>query len=103
MSHRLVIRAEAETDITDAAIWYQNQRRGLGEEFIAEVDAALKNAVANPRQHPRLRRKPDVRRILTKRFPYRIFFVLREDSIVVFRVLHGARHDREWKKAVPAD
>jgi hypothetical protein len=69
MSHRLVIRAEAETDITDAAIWYQNQRRGLGEEFIAEVDAALKNAVANPRQHPRLRRKPDVRRILTRRFP----------------------------------
>jgi toxin ParE1/3/4 len=103
MNYRLIIRVEAETDITDAAIWYQNQRSGLGKEFLAEVHATIESAADNPRQYPRLRRRPDVRRVLTKRFPYRIFFVLRPDAIVVFRVLHGARHDREWKGNVPED
>jgi len=103
MTYRLVIRIEAEQDITDAAIWYHNQRPGLGEEFIAEVQVALEGSVANPRRFPRLRRKPEVRRILIARFPYRIFFVLRPDAIVVFRILHGARHDREWNTKLPPD
>ena len=101
MTLRLIIRLEAEVDITDAAVWYQKQRPGLGQEFANEVHAAINSAVENPRQFPRLRRKPDVRRVLVKRFPYRVFFILRPDAIVVFRVLHGARHDREWKSSIP--
>lgn len=100
MTYRLIIRAEAETDITDAAIWYQNQRSGLGDEFLAEVQSAMESAVANPRQYPRLRRKPEVRRVLAGRFPYRVFFVLRSDAVIVFRVLHAARHDREWRRTL---
>ena len=53
-----------------------------------------------PRQYRRLRRRPEVRRVLTRRFPYCIFFILSEDAIVVFRVLHGARHDRNWKQTL---
>jgi len=100
MTLRLIIRHEAEVDITDAAIWYQNQRPGLGQQFVDEVHAAINSALENPRQFRRLRRKPNVRRVLLKRFPYRVFFILRPDAIVVFRVLHSARHDREWKSSV---
>ena len=96
MPHRIIIRQEAEADITDAAIWYHGQQTGLGGEFLAEVEAVLAAAALNPARYPRLRRRPDVRRALTKRFPYRIFFVRRQSEIVVFRVLHGARQDREW-------
>ena len=99
MTYRLIIHPTAEADLTEAALWYHNQRAGLGDEFLAEVHGAIESAAANPRQFPRLRRKPDVRRVLAKRFPYRVFFVLRPDSIVVFRVLHGARQDREWRRS----
>ena len=101
MTYRLIIRIEAEVDITDAAIGYQNQEAKLGEEFVAEIHASIESALVNPRQFPRLRRNPDVRRILTNRFPYRIFFVLRPDALIVFRVLHSSRHDREWRKNLP--
>jgi plasmid stabilization system protein ParE len=101
MIRRLIIRAEAEADISEAALWYQARRAGLGEEFITEVHAAIESAAANPRKYRRLRRRPEVRRVLTRRFPYRVFFVLRPDAIVVFRVLHGARHEREWKTRLP--
>jgi plasmid stabilization system protein ParE len=103
MTHRVIIRIEAEIDITDAALGYERQRRGLGHEFLAEVESAIGVAAQNPFQFPRLRRKPEVRRALTNRFPYRVFFIRRPDDIVVFRVLHGARRDQEWKGSVPKD
>jgi plasmid stabilization system protein ParE len=103
MIHRPIIRAQAEADITDAAIWYHNRQAGLGEEFLAEVQAAIERAAANPRHHRRLRRRPEVRRVATPRFPFQIFFIVRPDNIVVFRVLHAARHDREWKGAIAGD
>ena len=103
MTYPLIIQPLAEEDMTQAARWYDERRPGLGEEFLAEVHAALERVAANPRQFACLRRKPDVRRVLTSRFPYRVFFVLRPEAVVVFRVLHGARHDRHWKRNIPAD
>ena len=100
---RVIVRIEAEVDITDAAVWYHKQQSGLGNEFLAEIESAVARAAENPFRFQCLRRKPEVRRVLTNRFPYRVFFIRREDSIVVFRVLHGARHDREWKANVPKE
>jgi plasmid stabilization system protein ParE len=74
---RVIIRPEAEADITDAAIWYHHQRPDLGEEFLAEVEAAISSAAENPFRHMCLRRRPD--------------------AIAIIRVLHSSRHDREWK------
>ena len=98
MTRRLIIRESVEAEITEAAFWYQNQSAGLGEEFLGEVNASIRRVIENPLAFRRLRRRPEVRRAITNRFPYRIFFILRPDAIAVFCVLHGARHEREWKK-----
>jgi plasmid stabilization system protein ParE len=100
---RVIIRIEAETDITDAAVAYERQRSNLGHEFLAEVDSAIALAAENPFRFPCLRRRPEVRGVLTDRFPYRVFFIRREGSIVVFRILHASRHEREWKSNVPKE
>jgi plasmid stabilization system protein ParE len=102
-AYRVIIRIGAEVDITDAAIWYHNQQSGMGQEFLNEIESAIATAAENPFRFPCLRRKPEVRRILVNRFPYRIFFIRRDDAVVVFRVLHSARHDREWKRNIPDD
>ncbi|MFU8821398.1 MAG: hypothetical protein ACNA8G_07545 [Gammaproteobacteria bacterium] len=34
---RLIIRREAEADITDGFHWYERKREGLGDEFLEEV------------------------------------------------------------------
>jgi len=103
MSHRAIIRIEAEVDITNAAVWYERQQQGLGQVFLAEIESAVASAAAHPLRYPCLRRRPEVRRVLTRRFPYRVLFVRRAEDVVVFRVLHGARHDREWKANVPKE
>ena len=97
MNRRLIIRPEAEADLTDAAVWYDSRELGLGLELISEVNSAIARALKNPESFTRVRRNPVVRRGLTRRFPYRVFFIARDDAIVVFAVLHAARHDRVWK------
>jgi plasmid stabilization system protein ParE len=98
MNRRLIVRAEAEADIADAALWYETQEADLGPEFLSEVHLAIARALNRPESFTRLRRNPTVRRVLTRRFPYRVFFIVRSDAIVVFAVLHAARHDRIWKQ-----
>ena len=98
MNRRLIIRPEAEADLTDAALWYDVRDPALGLEFISEVHSAIARALKNPKSFTRLRQSPTVRRVLTRRFPYRVFFIVRLDAIVVFAVLHAARHDRAWKQ-----
>jgi len=98
MSRRLILRDEAEADITDTALWYDEQEKGLGLELTTEVRSAIHRAVATPLIYLQLRKRPEVRRVLTQRFPYRVFFIVREDAIVVFAVLHAARQDRHRQR-----
>jgi len=97
MSRRLILRPEAEADITEAAVWYESREPGLGLELISEIQAAIERALKDPEAFPRLRDSPAVRRVLARRFPYRVFFIVRPDALVVFAVLHAARHDLIWK------
>jgi plasmid stabilization system protein ParE len=97
MNRRIIVRPEAEADITNGALWYESRESGLGLELISEVHLAIARALRNPESFTCVRRNPRVRRVLIRRFPYRIFFIVRPDAIVVFAVLHAARHDRVWK------
>ena len=47
-------------------------RKGL--ELTAEVHAAVERALDNPLAHLLLRKDPHVRRVLARRFPYRISY-----------------------------
>jgi len=97
MSLRLIVRPEAEADIMEAALWYEGRAPGMGLEVTAELHAAVERALANPLAYLLLRKHPQVRRVLTRRFPYRIFFIVRSDALIVFAVLHAARHERYWQ------
>jgi toxin ParE1/3/4 len=93
MSYRLRIRLEAEADVAEPAQWYNERQLGLGEK----VDRAIVPHPRNPLAFPVILRSHEVRRVLTKRFPYRIFFSLKDDAVVVHAGLHGRRDDRHWK------
>ena len=89
MSRALILRPEAEADALEAYRWYNEQLPGLGEEFLTEVDRALETIRANPEAPRKLHR--EFRRVLTRRFPYAIFYAVQPDRIPVFAILHTAR------------
>jgi hypothetical protein len=48
MIRRLIVRSEAEADITKAALWYDKREKGLGWDFTIEVRLAIQRAMELP-------------------------------------------------------
>jgi toxin ParE1/3/4 len=94
MKKTLIIEPEAERDITDAYDWYEQQRRGLGDDFALCLEAGLYAIQERPKSFPRIRR--NARRILIHRFPYLILFVEHRDLITVHGVFHTSRDPKRW-------
>ena len=100
MSRRLIVRPEAEADLDEAAQWYERQKAGLGFGFTAAAKVAVRRAVENPLANRLMRRRPQVRRVPLERFPYRVFFIVRPDAIVVFAIVHDKQSERRWQERV---
>jgi plasmid stabilization system protein ParE len=98
MIQQIIFRSAAVEDIVQAAAWYEAHAPALGEELIDEILRATNRARAQPGLFHVVRRDGGVRRVLTERFPYRIFFPVVHDTLYVHAVLHGARHDRRWRE-----
>jgi plasmid stabilization system protein ParE len=91
---RVIIRPNAEADLSEARSWYESQRAGLGDELLDEVDRAVRLLETDPERRPFYYR--DFRRLLTRRFPYKIFYRAEGDRVIVFRILHAKRkHQRQ--------
>ena len=58
MSYTLIIRPEAEADMTEAFDWYEERKAGLGHEFLAEVRSVFRQVEENPLRTPRSIAKP---------------------------------------------
>ena len=92
---RLLLRPAAAADIEEAVSWYDSQRAGLGDQFLAAVDAALADVAASPLRQRVLFR--DTRRYLMKRFPYALFYRIYRDAVVVVACMHGRRDPLRWR------
>ena len=95
MTFRIVFRSAARAEFEDAAIWYESQRGGLGEEFTLEIARALEKVAESPARYPLV--FGDIRRTVARRFPYSIYFRLRGKAVVVLAVFHGRRDPTKWQ------
>lgn len=96
MKKRLILRPEAEADLADAYHWYEDRVAGLGSEFLRSVEAVTSLIEANP-QLFQIVHRGIVRRALTRRFPYGVYFVEGERTISVIAVIHAKRNPRAWQ------
>jgi plasmid stabilization system protein ParE len=92
---QLLVRPAGAADIEEAYRWYERQRVGLGEEFLAAGDAILGDIVAHPSTYPVIHR--EARRVLLRRFPYAVFFRIHGETVVVLACMHGRRDPSRWK------
>jgi len=98
MTRRLIIRPEAEAEMADAFDWYEDRVPGLGADFMLCLDAVFSAIVRSPQTFPRVHRI--VRRALTRRFPYEVFFVEDTERIVVLSVFHAKRNPKRWEERI---
>jgi toxin ParE1/3/4 len=89
-----ILRAAAAADVEEAYDWYEAQREGLGDEFLAAVQAALESILNHPEAAPIVHR--ETRRVLLRRFPYGIHYRLIDEEVVVVACFHAKRNPRLW-------
>jgi len=94
MALPLVFRPRVGRDLACAYGWYEEQRLGLGEEFLAAAGASFDAVEEFPARHARVH--GEVRRAMVSRFPYGVFYRIEPKQVVVLTVLHTARDPRLW-------
>ncbi len=72
MSWQGTIRRAAQADLRKAHDWYDRRRDGVGSEFLLAFADAMLVLEEAPDRCPLYYR--DFRRLLTERFPYKIFY-----------------------------
>jgi len=94
MKRRTFVRPKAQTDIREAARWYEDREPGLGLRFLREIRTSLQHINDNPLRFPII--EEDVRRALLHKFPYSIYFVNEPDALAIIAVLHQHRRPGGW-------
>ena len=84
----------AETEVDDAAAWYEEQAEGLSRDFLDELDRAVRLIRIYPLLAQQI--EPEIRRFLFARFPYSLIYGIDQETIVVIAVAHQRREPRYW-------
>lgn len=92
----VIFRPEAEEDLLAAYGWYQEKQAGLGEEFLRCVEAVLHQISRYPEANACVHR--EIRRGLTRRFPYGVFYIIEAEKAIVLAVFHASRNPRAWRR-----
>jgi plasmid stabilization system protein ParE len=90
---------EASAELEDAAVWYNNQRPGLGVEFVEAVDAALEQIARWPeigRIVPGVPHDVPARRFPIARFPYHVVYLEWGGMIRLLAFAHDRRRPGYW-------
>lgn len=72
MSLPVVFRRKVGRDLAGGYAWYNEKRAGLGEAFLAEVNASFDAIGRYPELFGRVH--GEVRRAVVSRFPYAVFY-----------------------------
>jgi plasmid stabilization system protein ParE len=76
MTHTVRLGEEADRDLSLAAGWYEQQRAGLGKEFLDATLETIQRIAEQPLSFPSMHR--GTRRALIARFPFGVYFLVEQ-------------------------
>lgn len=85
----------ASDELTESIAFYEEQRLGLGFEFLAEVETAIEKIADFPNAWTRVSDR--TRRILLKRFPFGLLFEVRDNELTIAAVMDLRRDPTHWQ------
>ena len=81
-------------EIKSSFDWYQEQVKGLGNDFIQELEEAFHSIQSIPFTWPKMGKSH--RRFVLSRFPYSIIYKVLDETIFVVAIMHNHRNPGYW-------
>jgi plasmid stabilization system protein ParE len=85
---------QAVVELEGAALYYEQQRDGLGGRFVAAVEVALLSIQDTPKRWPTF--DQEVRRRMVRAFPYFILYSIEPKFILILAVIHAHQRPLAW-------
>lgn len=95
---RYEFHQEALEEYGEATRWYAEHDLKLAFRFIDAVEEAVSRVVETPMAWRVI--DEDVRRCLTRVFPYAVLYTIESDFILIVAVMHCSREPGYWKGRV---
>ena len=94
MNYPVIIRSEAESDISNAIAYYDEIKIELGQD----LRCSIAECIDLLRQYPELYapRYGKTRPVRLRRFPYLLSYVFENEVIVVLGVVHCSLQHETW-------
>jgi toxin ParE1/3/4 len=97
---RYEFHPEALDEYREATLYYADRDPALALRFVEAVEDAIRRIVEAPERWRVL--EEDVRRCLTRVFPYGVLYTIEREFILVVAVMHCSREPGYWKRRVGA-
>ncbi len=92
---RVRFRAEAAADVSLAREWYEAKSPGLGDAFVASLEAVVDLVADLPEAFPEI--GVGLRRALLSRFPYTLYYRFNGGGVEVIACLHTRQSPGRWR------
>ena len=86
---KISISRKAFYEIEESKKYYNFQRDRLGDEFKNDIKQHIDNIAQFPNLYPNV--KDNIKRVLSHRFSFSIFYTVMQDTIVILSVAHQHR------------
>ena len=93
---RYEFHPEALEEYDEAALWYGEREPALALRFIEAVEDAIGWIPEAPTRWQVI--EEDVRRCLTRVFPYGVLYTIEPDFVLIVAVMHCSREPGYWKQ-----
>lgn len=91
----IVFHEDAETELNEAAAYYDQVRNGLGEAFLFEVEQATALLADSP--HIGVEVEKGVRWLPVDRFPYSVLYQVGDGEMRILAIAHQRRRPHYWR------
>ena len=95
---RLIYHPDTESELIEAARYYESRVATLGGQFLDEADRAIAMILEAPERWRVI--EEDVRSYLMPRFPYAVYYREFPDRLHVLAFKHHSRHPDYWRYRV---
>jgi plasmid stabilization system protein ParE len=89
---------EALEEYQQATLWYAQREQKVALQFVGTVEEAIRRVVEAPTRWRVV--EEDIRRCLTRVFPYAILYTIEKDYVLIVAVMHCSREPGYWKHRV---